>query len=342
MSDDFRGYDFERPILELESKIAEIKSLSAPGMMNLDSEVKSLEEKRDKLMKEVFSSLTPWQRVQLARHPKRPYTLDYINALFTDFTELHGDRLFGDDLALVGGLAFLDGEPVVVMGSQKGRTMEEAVTRNYGMMHPEGYRRALRLLKLAEKFHRPVITFIDTPGAYPGIGAEERGQAEAIARNLREMAVLKTPMIGVVIGEGGSGGALGIGVVDRTLMLENAWYSVISPEGCAAILFRDAARASDAASALKLTAEDLLKMKVVDEIVPEPLGGAHRDFTAVAAALKTSILKHLKDLKSVETKKLLDLRYQKYRGLGVFEEKSMKKAVKAAGKAVAKRVKNAK
>ena len=326
MSEEFRGFEFERPILELEDKIREIRGLAASHqIVNLEEEVKGLEEKRDHLLKDIFSALTPWQKVQLARHPRRPYTLDYINALFTDFTELHGDRAFADDPALVGGVAFFEGQPVMVMGQQKGRGMEEAVHRNFGMMHPEGYRKALRLMKLAEKFNRPVISFIDTPGAYPGIGAEERGQAEAIARNLREMSALKVPTVGVVIGEGGSGGALGIGVVDRVLMLENAWYSVISPEGCAAILFHDSTRAADAAKALKLNAPDLLAMKVIDEIVPEPLGGANRDPGAVFSALKDQIARNLKELQGLPAGRLLEDRYQKYRRLGVFQDKAQRK-----------------
>ncbi|OGR82491.1 MAG: acetyl-CoA carboxylase carboxyltransferase subunit alpha, partial [Elusimicrobia bacterium RIFCSPHIGHO2_01_FULL_64_10] len=266
MQEEAGALDFEQPILQLESKIAEIRGLNTAETVNLTREIESLEEKKRELISEIFSQLTPWQRVQLARHPKRPHTLDYIRELFTDFTELHGDRCFADDAALVGGVAFFESTPVVVLGHQKGRTIEECMNRNFGMMHPEGYRKALRLMKLGEKFSRPVITFIDTPGAYPGIGAEERGQAQAIAINLQEMAALAVPVISVVIGEGGSGGALGIGITDRILMLENSWYSVISPEGCAAILFRDAARAADAASVIKLTAGDLKSMGIIDEI----------------------------------------------------------------------------
>src|SRR5439155_1741488 len=238
----------------------------------------------------------PWQRVQIARHPQRPYTLDYIKALCTNFIELHGDRTFSDDAALVGGMAFFEDRPVVVIGHKKGRTVQESMRRNFGMPHPEGYRKALRLMKLAEKFKRPVLCFIDTPGAYPGIGAEERGQARAIALNLFEMASLKVPMICTVIGEGGSGGALAIGMGDRVLMCENAWYSVISPEGCAAILFRDATRASEAATALKLTAPELKNLGVIDEIVPEPQGGAHLDLSVTAESLKSAISRHLKEL----------------------------------------------
>ncbi len=325
------GLEFEKPILDLESKIAEIKSLSSSQSLSisLSEEVKSLEEKRDQLMQEIFSNLNPWQRVQLARHPRRPHTFDYIQALFTDFTELHGDRCFADDPALVAGVAFLEEIPVVVMGQQKGRSIEESMLRNFGMMHPEGYRKALRLMQLAEKFRKPVILFIDTPGAYPGIGAEERGQAEAIARNLREMATLRVPLISIVIGEGGSGGALGLGVTDRILMLENAWYSVISPEGCAAILFRDAAKASYAAEALKLTAKDLKSFNIIDEIIPEPLGGAHRDFQRVVSALKESLQRHLKDLSALKSEDLLEERYKKFRALGSWKEgKAVKKKSK--------------
>ncbi len=333
--DEIVGLEFEKPVLELESKIAEIKSLSASQSLSvsLTEEVKSLEEKRNQIMQDIFSNLTPWQRVQLARHPRRPHTLDYIQALFTDFTELHGDRNFADDPALVGGCAFLEGAPVIVMGQQKGRSIEESMLRNFGMMHPEGYRKALRLMELAEKFSKPIILFIDTPGAYPGIGAEERGQAEAIARNLREMALLKVPLISIIIGEGGSGGALGLGITDRILMLENAWYSVISPEGCAAILFRDATKASHAAEALKLTAKDLKSFGIIDEIVSEPLGGAHRDFPSVILTLKASLQRHLKDLNLLEEKELLEKRYEKFRILGSWKEgNSPKKNTKSKKK----------
>ena len=329
MVDEYSGLEFERPIIELESRIAEIRTLSNMKEsinINLDEEIQSLENKRNQMMQEIFSSLTPWQRVQLARHPKRPYTLDYIQALFTDFMELHGDRSFADDAAVVGGIAFFNSEPVVVLGQQKGRSIEESVMRNFGMMHPEGYRKALRLMKLAEKFNKPIITFVDTAGAYPGIGAEERGQAEAIARNLKEMSGLKVPTISIIIGEGGSGGALGIGVTDRILMLENAWYSVISPEGCAAILFRDAAQAPQAASALKLTAKDLVALKIVDEIVPEPLGGAHRDFQIIVQSLKIILSDQLNNLKNKKIDELLNQRYQKYRRIGDWIEIVQKKS----------------
>ncbi len=320
MADETSALDFEMPVVELETKISEIRNLNQSETVNLDQEIKALEEKRDKLIQEIFATLTPWQKVQIARHPRRPHTGDYISMIFTDFTELHGDRLFGDDAALLGGTALLGDQPVIVMGHQKGRSIEDSMMRNFGMMHPEGYRKALKLMKMAEKFNLPVITFIDTPGAYPGIGAEERGQAEAIALNLREMSVLKVPIISVVIGEGGSGGALGIGVTDRILMLENSWYSVISPEGCAAILFHDAARAQDAAKVLKLTASDLLDLKIIDEAVPEPAGGAHRNASAVANSLSDAFKKHLKELMEIPTQKLLDMRYEKYRKIGHWAE----------------------
>ncbi len=264
--------------------------------------------------------LTPWQRVQLARNPKRPYFGDYIPRLFDDFMELHGDRAFADDAALMGGLAKIDGQSVVVIGHKKGRTLQESLEQNFGMPHPEGYRKALRLMKLAEQFHLPVLAFVDTSGAYPGIGAEERGQAEAIARNLREMAALKVPIIVTVIGEGGSGGALAIAVGDTILMLENAWYSVISPEGCAAILFHDASKAEVAAKALKITAEDLKKLGVIDEIITEPAGGAHNDPDGTAANLKQAILKSLKSLCNVPTEKLLKDRFEKFRKIGAWQE----------------------
>src|SRR3954468_21770272 len=293
MADDIVGLEFEKPITELELKIQELKSCSASEHLDFTEELKVLEEKCSQLKVQVYGTLTPWQRVMIARHAQRPYTLDYIKALCTDFIELHGDRSFSDDAAMVGGLAMFEHMPVVVLGHQKGRTVQESMHRNFGMPHPEGYRKALRLMKLAEKFKRPVLCFIDTPGAYPGIGAEERGQARAIALNLFEMAALKVPMICTVIGEGGSGGALAIGMGDCILMCENSWYSVISPEGCAAILFRDATRASEAATALKLTAPELKALGIVDEVIPEPTGGAHRDPATLMEAASLIILKHL-------------------------------------------------
>ncbi len=312
------GLDFEKPILELERKIEELKKFTSSEKIDLSSEIKKLDDKLDRVKHEVFENLTPWQRVQIARHPKRPYTLDYINLIMTDFTEIHGDRVFGDDRALLCGFAKIDGGKVIVMGHQKGRDTKENLMRNFGSAHPEGYRKAIRVMKLGEKFKLPIIVFIDTPGAYPGIGAEERGQAEAIAYNLMEMARLKVPIVVIVIGEGGSGGALGVGVGDRICVLSNAYYSVISPEGCAAILWKDRARAPDAAKALKLTAQDLLDLGLIDEIIVEPLGGAHRDPQAMAQTIKASLTKHLKELSALAPDKLIEARYEKYRKIGAF------------------------
>ena len=307
------GLDFERPILELERKIEELRHITA------DKEViKRLEIELEKKKSDVYQSLTPWQKVKIARHPQRPYTLDYINMMFTDFYELHGDRLFGDDKALIAGLAKLDGEKVLVMGHQKGRDTKENLMRNFGCAHPEGYRKALRLMQLAQKFRVPIITLIDTPGAYPGVGAEERGQAQAIALNLREMSDIAVPIVVAVIGEGGSGGALGIGIGDRVCVMENAYYSVISPEGCAAILWKDSAKAEYAAEALKLTAPELLKLGIIDDIIPEPQGGAHRDPQISGKNLKAALKKHLQELKQMPADKLIPLRYQKFRKMGVF------------------------
>jgi acetyl-CoA carboxylase carboxyl transferase subunit alpha len=317
--------EFEKPIVELEQTLEALRKQALEQKIDLTAQIKSIEEQLEITKKEIFTNLTPWQRVQLARHPKRPYMLDYIQRIATDFIELHGDRRFADDRAIVGGLATIDEHRVMVGGQQKGRDTKENLMRNFGSSHPEGYRKALRLMQLAEKFDVPVICFIDTPGAYPGVGAEERHIAEAIAVNLREMMVLKTPLIAVVIGEGGSGGALGIGVCDRVLILENAYYSVISPEGCAAILWKDRANAAQAAQALKLTATDLLELGVVDEIIPEPLGGAHKDYDTTAAALKRSILKHLEKLLELKTSDLLEARYKKYRGMGAFTRAEPKK-----------------
>lgn len=309
------GLDFERPLLELEVKIAGLRQEGGAG-----EELARLEERLRRLQRKVFASLTPWQRVQLARHPRRPYTLDFIRLLMDNFVELHGDRAFGDDKAVVGGLARFEGQPVVAVGHQKGRDTREKILRNFGMPHPEGYRKALRLMKLAEKFRKPVVTFIDTPGAYPGIGAEERGQAEAIARNLREMAALRVPVVVLVTGEGGSGGALALGVGDRILMLEHAVYSVISPEGCAAILWEDAAKAPVAAEILRLTAPDLLKLGVIDRIVPEPQGGAHRDWQATGQAVRAALRETLAALRALTPAELVGQRYAKFRRIGVFEE----------------------
>jgi acetyl-CoA carboxylase carboxyl transferase subunit alpha len=314
------GYalDFERPLIELEKKIEELKALSTTGTADFTSEIVKLEKKAKKLQTEIFSDLTRWQVVQLSRHNARPYFLDYIQHLFTDFFELCGDRHFGEDPSIVGGFARLDGKPVMVMGHQKGRSTKENMARNFGMPRPEGYRKARRLMELAERFEKPILTFVDTPGAYPGIGAEERGQAEAIAINLEVMSGLKVPIISTVIGEGGSGGALAIGVGNRVLMLQNSVYSVISPEGCASILFRDSTQADRAADALKLTAKDLLGLKVIDEVVPEPAGGAHRDPVKSAENLGKVLRKHLSELAELTPDELVKDRYEKFRALGVF------------------------
>lgn len=316
------GLDFEKPIIELERKIDELKGFTTREDLNMSGEVKNLEEKLSQIKKEVYENLTPWQRVQLARHPRRPYTLDYIEMLMTDFVEIHGDRHFADDKSIVGGLAAIKGEKVMVVGHQKGRDTKENLIRNFGSPHPEGYRKAMRLMSMAEKFSVPIVTFIDTPGAYPGIGAEERGQAEAIAYNLREMATLQTPIIIFVIGEGGSGGALGIGVGDKIYVLENAYYSVISPEGCAAILWKERSRSPDAAKALKLTAKDLFDMGIIDGIIKEPLGGAHRNPQEAAENIKTAIIKDLESLKRIPKSKLIEMRYAKFRSIGIFNEPS--------------------
>lgn len=314
------GLEFERPIIELERKIEELKGFTAHKDIDISGEVRRLEEKLGHIKKDVYDNLTPWQRVQIARHPKRPYTLDYIEMIMTDFMEIHGDRHFADDRALICGLAKVDGENVVVMGHQKGRDTKENLARNFGSAHPEGYRKAMRVMKLAEKFGLPIIAFVDTPGAYPGIGAEERGQAEAIAYNLRAMADLKSVIIVFVIGEGGSGGALGIGVGDRVYVLENAYYSVISPEGCAAILWKERSKSPDAAAALKLTGKDLFEMKIIDGVVKEPLGGAHRNPHEAADNIKKVIKRDLAALKSVPKDKLIDLRYEKIRSIGFYKE----------------------
>lgn len=317
MNPDF--LDFEQPIAELQAKIEELRYVG-DAEINLSEEVSRLEEKVISLTRSIFSKLTPRQISQLARHPKRPYTLDLIKYLFTDFKELHGDRAFADDRAIVGGIARFRGQPVMVIGHQKGRDTKENILRNFGMPRPEGYRKALRLMRLAEKFHLPVITFIDTPGAYPGIGAEERGQSEAIARNLYEMAKLRTPILCTVVGEGGSGGALAIGVGDRVMMLQYATYSVISPEGCASILWKSAEKAADAADAMGITADRLKALGLIDQIIPEPLGGAHRDMEATARAIGEAIEANLRDLNAIKMDALLDKRYQRIMGFGQFEE----------------------
>ena len=312
--------EFEKPIFEIESKINELVDLGSGKNIVLAPEVKKLKEKLEKMKEEIYNNLTVWQRVQIARHSDRPYTLDYIRMMMTDFVELHGDRQFADDLALIAGFAKLDGRKVMVMGHQKGRDTKENIRRNFGCAHPEGYRKAMRLMQLAEKFSLPVIIFIDTPGAYPGVGAEERGQAQAIASNLRDMSGLRTPMIATLIGEGGSGGALGIGITDKVCILQHAYYSVISPEGCASILWRNSVKAPEAAEALKITSEHLLKFGIVDDVIPEPLGGCHREPETVALNLKKVLLRYIKELSALSQEELLENRYNKFRKIGAFIE----------------------
>jgi acetyl-CoA carboxylase carboxyl transferase subunit alpha len=314
--------DFEKPIVELQQKLEDLRQHPETHSLGIsfEEEIRMLERKIEALKRQVYSDLTPWQRVQLARHPRRPYTLDYIHHAFTGFEELHGDRLYGDDRAVVAGFARLGDQRVMVIGTQKGRDTKENILRNFGSAHPEGYRKALRLMRMADKFGLPVITLIDTAGAYPGIGAEQRHIAEAIAVNLREMMLLEVPVIACVIGEGGSGGALGIGVADRVLILENAYYSVISPEGCAAILWKDRKASPEAAAALKITATDLLRLGLVDDVIPEPLGGAHHDPVTTAATLKGALLRHLKEVAALTTSARLEGRYRKFRGFGEFTE----------------------
>jgi acetyl-CoA carboxylase carboxyl transferase subunit alpha len=315
--------DFEKPITELQNKLDELRQHPEKHSLGIsfDEEIQLIEKKLEETRRQIFLNLTAWQRVQLARHPRRPYTLDYIGSAFTDFQELHGDRLFAEDRAMVGGFAKLGEHRVVVIGTQKGRDTKENILRNFGSAHPEGYRKALRLMRLANKFGLPIITLIDTSGAFPGVASEERHVAEAIAVNLREMTLLEVPIIATVTGEGGSGGALGIGVADRVLMLENAYYSVIPPEGCAAILWRDRAATAKAAEALKITAKDLFGFKIIDEIIPEPLGGAHTDTALTAANLKTHLLKHLEEILALPVAERLKKRYEKFRGHGHFIEK---------------------
>ncbi len=312
--------DFEKKIVELERRIEDLRNFSTAEDIELSDDLKRLEKALDRERRDTYSKLTRWQRVQLARHPRRPYTLDYVELLAPDFVELHGDRLYRDDLAIVGGFAGIDGVPMLIVGHQKGRNLKENKARNFGMPHPEGYRKAIRLMKLGAKMAMPIVCFIDTPGAFPGVEAEERGQAEAIAKNLRDMAQLPVPVVVVVIGEGGSGGALAMSMGDVILMMENAIYSVISPEGCAAILWRDAAMKQRAAEALKLTAEDLLQLGVADEVIQEPLGGAHRDVAAAASSVKEIILKHIEALGKLETEELLDRRHAKYKRIGKYLE----------------------
>jgi len=317
---DLKFLEFEQPIAELEARIEALKFVGEDSEVNIGEEISRLRNKSESLTRSIFSNLTAWQIAQLARHPQRPYTLDYVEKIFTDFQELHGDRMYADDHSLVGGLARLDNEPVVIIGHQKGRDTKERVWRNYGMARPEGYRKGLRLMHLAEKFGLPLITLIDTPGAYPGVGAEERGQSEAIARNLFTMSSLRVPIIAVVIGEGGSGGALAIGVGDRVLMLQYAIYSVISPEGCASILWKSADKAELAAEAMGITAERLAKLKLVDDVIGEPLGGAHRDPQVMADSLKHSLAQTLAVLQSVPIETLLIQRRKRLAGYGVFKE----------------------
>jgi acetyl-CoA carboxylase carboxyl transferase subunit alpha len=312
--------DFEQPIAELEAKIEELRHVTAGAGVNVQEEIARLQAKSDQLTRSIFAKLSPWQITQLARHPQRPYSLDYLGVAFSEFEELHGDRMFGDDQALIGGLARLDGEAVMVIGHQKGRDTKERVRRNYGMPKPEGYRKALRLMHLAERFGLPLITFIDTPGAYPGLDSEERGQSEAIARNLFDMAKLRVPIVSVVIGEGGSGGALAIGVCDRLLMLQFSTYSVISPEGCASILWKSADKKETAAEAMGLTADRLRALGLVDEVIAEPLGGAHRDPAVTAASVKDALHRHLSALRAKSTETLLAERSARLAGFGVFAE----------------------
>ena len=314
--------DFELPLVELEEQIQNLQESASVRGMDVSDEVAKLQNKASKLGKEIFSKLEPWQRVQLARHPRRPTTVDYIQHIFNDFVELHGDRMFRDDEAIVAGMATLEDRKVMVLGHQKGRDTKSNIRRNFGMAHPEGYRKALRLMEMAARFERPIVTFIDTPGAYPGLGAEERGQAEAIARNLREMADFPVPIVVVVTGEGGSGGALALGVGDRVYMLENSIYSVISPEGCAAILWRDGARSKEAAKAMKLTSADAQELGTIDGIIAEPIGGAHRDHKAMALAVKAQIQDALAELEVLDAGTLMDQRLQKFLDMGAFEEKN--------------------
>ncbi|MCQ9206590.1 MAG: acetyl-CoA carboxylase carboxyltransferase subunit alpha [Omnitrophica bacterium] len=316
------GLDFERPILELERKIDGLRNFTSKEDIDLSGEIKKLEDRLKKVKLEIFKNLTPWQRVQIARHPKRLYTLDYIDLIMTDFIELHGDRLYGDDKAMIAGFAKIDQKKVAVIGHQKGKDTKENLLRNFGSAHPEGYRKAMRVMELAEKFKLPIIIFIDTPGAYPGIGAEERGQAEAIATNMFKMCTLKTPIIVFVIGEGGSGGALGIGVGDRVYVLEYAYYSVISPEGCAAILWKERAKAPQAAECLKLTAKNLSDLGIIDDVIKEPLGGAHRDPQEMIENIKIVMKRDLAELSEKDTSKLVSERYKKFRKMGVFSSSS--------------------
>ena len=325
--------DFEKPIVELQNKLAELKKHPETHSLDIsvEEEVSLIEKKLEETKRQIFANLSAWDRIKIARHPKRPFTMDYLELAFTGFSELHGDRLFAEDRALVGGFASLGGHKVMVIGTQKGRDTKENILRNFGSAHPEGYRKALRLMKLADKFRLPIIVLIDTAGAYPGIGAEERHIAEAIAVNLREMMLLEVPIIAVVIGEGGSGGALGLGVANRVLILENSYYSVISPEGCAAILWKDRTAASTAAEALKITAAHLLELGLVDDVVPEPLGGAHTDREAAARTLQEYLLKHLEQIQALPAADRLKQRYAKFRAFGHFSEKQSATVETTAG-----------
>jgi acetyl-CoA carboxylase carboxyl transferase subunit alpha len=316
--------EFEKPIVNLERQLAELRDRAADSDIDMSSEMKRIEDKLTKMKGEVYRNLSPWQRVQIARHTQRPFMLDYMEHSFDDFLELHGDRHIGEDEAMPGGFARIEGRRVVVIGHQKGRDTKENLRRNFGSANPEGYRKALRLMKMAEKFNLPIVTLIDTPGAYPGIGSEERNIAEAIAFNLREMMMLRVPIVAVVIGEGGSGGALGIGVADRVLMMENSYYSVISPEGCAAILWKDRKYATEAATALKLSAADLMGLGIIDEVIPEPMGGAHHDHVAAANNLKKQVIRQLTELEGIDRDALLEQRYQKFRNFGEYRERGRK------------------
>jgi len=324
--------EFEKPIFELEAKLEELRGHPEKHSLGIsfEEEIQLIEKKIEETRRQIFLNLTPWQRVQLARHPRRPYTLDYIHKTFSDFQELHGDRQYAEDRAMVAGLAMLGKHRVMVIGTQKGRDTKENILRNFGSAHPEGFRKALRLMRLAHKFGLPIITLIDTAGAYPGVAAEERHIAEAIAVNLREMTLLEVPIIAAIVGEGGSGGALGIGVADRVLILENAYYSVISPEGCAAILWKDRANAPKAAAALRITAKDLRELKLVDDVIPEPLGGAHNDHAATASTLQEHLIKHLEEVLALPIPERLKARYQKFRHQSYTKEKVAAEAVKPA------------
>ena len=323
MEDSTYTLEFEKPLRELEKQLITLQKVSEDSNVDVSKEIKAIESKLEQLKSNVYSDLSPWQRVQLCRHPKRPYALDYIERIVSDFEELHGDRRFKDDLAIVGGTAIFEGQPVMIIGQQKGRNTKDNLKRNFGCPNPEGYRKALRLMQMAEKFNLPIITLVDTPGAYPGIGAEERHVAEAIAVNIRDMSALSVPIISIVIGEGGSGGALGIAVADTVMILENSYYSVISPEGCAAILWKDRAAAPKAAEALKFSPENLKELGVVDTIISEPAGGAHRDYDLAAKSLKKEIKSALNKLLNLDTSALLEQRYSKFRNMGVFEEQSV-------------------